>query len=72
MLSIMGPIGKPFETQMRHSRPLLIGGGVGIPPMVFLADSMREVKDAYQPFVIRSTVPLQDTTFTDNGAGRAR
>ncbi len=59
VLSIMGPIGKPFETQMRHSRPLLIGGGVGIPPMVFLADSMREVKDAYQPFVIMgSEVPF--------------
>ena len=59
VLSIMGPIGKPFETQMRHSRPLLIGGGVGIPPMVFLADSMREIKDAYQPFVIMgSEVPF--------------
>ena len=59
VLSIMGPIGKPFETQMKHSRPLLSGGGVGIPPMVFLADSMREVKDAYQPFVIMgSEVPF--------------
>jgi dihydroorotate dehydrogenase electron transfer subunit len=59
VLSIMGPIGKPFETQMRHSRPLLIGGGVGIPPMVFLADAMREIKDAYQPFVIMgSEVPF--------------
>lgn len=59
VLSVMGPIGKPFETHMKHSRPLLIGGGVGIPPMVFLADSMREVKDAYQPFVIMgSEVPF--------------
>jgi dihydroorotate dehydrogenase electron transfer subunit len=59
VLSIMGPIGKPFESHMKHPRPLLIGGGVGIPPMVFLADSMREVKDAYQPFVIMgSEVPF--------------
>lgn len=59
VLSIMGPIGIPFETQMKHSRPLLIGGGVGIPPMVFLANSMREIKDAYQPFVIMgSEVPF--------------
>ena len=59
VLSIMGPIGVPFESHMDHPRPLLIGGGVGIPPMVFLADSLRAVKDAYQPFVIMgSEVPF--------------
>ena len=58
-LSVMGPIGVPFESQMKYSRPLLIGGGVGMPPMVFLADALREVKDAYQPFVIMgSEVPF--------------
>jgi dihydroorotate dehydrogenase electron transfer subunit len=59
VLSVMGPIGKPFESHMRHSRPLLIGGGVGMPPMVFLADALREVKGAYEPFVILgSEVPF--------------
>lgn len=59
VLNIMGPIGKAFESQMDHPRPLLIGGGVGMPPMVFLADSLREVKGAYQPFVIMgSEVPF--------------
>jgi len=59
VLNIMGPIGVAFESQMRYSKPLLIGGGVGIPPMIFLADSMREIKDAYQPFVIMgSEVPF--------------
>jgi dihydroorotate dehydrogenase electron transfer subunit len=58
-LSVMGPIGKPFSSQMKYSRPLLIGGGVGMPPMVFLADSLREVKGAYEPFVIMgSEVPF--------------
>ena len=58
-LNIMGPIGVAFESHMKYSRPLLIGGGVGIPPMIFLADSMREIKDAYQPFVIMgSEVPF--------------
>ncbi len=51
-LSVMGPIGKPFESHMKYSRPLLIGGGVGMPPMVFLADALREMKGIYQPFVI--------------------
>jgi dihydroorotate dehydrogenase electron transfer subunit len=59
VLSIMGPIGIPFQSSLNHPRPLLIGGGVGIPPMVFLADSLREVKGAYQPFVIMgSEVPF--------------
>ncbi|MDT8383577.1 MAG: dihydroorotate dehydrogenase electron transfer subunit [Gammaproteobacteria bacterium] len=59
LVSVMGPIGMPFTPQLRHSRPLLIGGGVGMPPMVFLADSLREVKGAYEPLVIMgSEVPF--------------
>lgn len=58
-LSIMGPIGKPFVTHMERPRPLLIGGGVGMPPMVFVADSLREIKGAYEPFIIMgSEVPF--------------
>ncbi len=58
-LSIMGPIGKPFVTHMERRRPLLIGGGVGMPPMIFVADSLREVKGAYEPFIILgSEVPF--------------
>jgi dihydroorotate dehydrogenase electron transfer subunit len=59
ILSVMGPIGKPFEVPMKYSRPLLIGGGVGMPPMVFVADALREIKGAYEPFVIMgSEVPF--------------
>ena len=39
-VSIIGPIGNSFVTGPGKSRPLLIGGGVGIPPMVFLAESL--------------------------------
>ena len=54
-LSLLGPIGQPFELKQR--RPLLIGGGVGMPPMIFLAESLRDA-DA-QPFVILgSEVPF--------------
>ncbi|HEX8755989.1 MAG TPA: hypothetical protein VF745_06600 [Steroidobacteraceae bacterium] len=41
-LSLIGPIGKPFTLHPERPRPLLIGGGVGIPPMVFIADRLRE------------------------------
>ncbi|MCW9089178.1 MAG: dihydroorotate dehydrogenase electron transfer subunit [Gammaproteobacteria bacterium] len=58
-LDIMGPIGNLFQPHMERPRPLLIGGGVGIPPMIFLADRLREIKGAYQPFAIMgSEVPF--------------
>lgn len=41
-LSLMGPIGKGFVPDPGRPKSLLIGGGVGIPPMVFLAESLRE------------------------------
>ncbi|MBV2122581.1 MAG: dihydroorotate dehydrogenase electron transfer subunit [Candidatus Thiodiazotropha taylori] len=57
-ISILGPIGTPFKATPGHSRPLLIGGGVGMPPMIFLAESLRQESDK-QPFVILgSEVPF--------------
>lgn len=61
-LSLLGPIGVPFSLHKERSRPLLIGGGVGIPPMIFLSDALRQDKD-YTPFVIMgSEVPFPFTT----------
>jgi len=58
-ISLLGPIGNPF--QVSRPRPLLIGGGVGMPPMVFLAESLRTNK-AIKPFVILgSEVPFPFT-----------
>ena len=57
-ISVLGPIGRPFEVHPEHRRPLLIGGGVGMPPMVALADELRSHK-AYKPMVILgSEVPF--------------
>ncbi len=51
VISVLGPIGMPFNPDPARPRCLLIGGGVGIPPMVFLADRLRH--DArYRPFAI--------------------
>lgn len=58
-LSILGPIGKPFELHPERPRPLLIGGGVGMPPMVFVADMIRQQHADFSPFVILgSEVPF--------------
>lgn len=40
-VSTLGPIGRPFEIRPDRPRPLLIGGGVGMPPMIFLASGLR-------------------------------
>ena len=40
-LSVIGPVGRPFEAVPGRPRALLLGGGVGIPPVVFLADRLR-------------------------------
>jgi dihydroorotate dehydrogenase electron transfer subunit len=39
-LSVLGPIGRPFSAHPERPRTLLVGGGVGIPPMVFLAERL--------------------------------
>jgi dihydroorotate dehydrogenase electron transfer subunit len=58
-LSLMGPIGRGFSPDPRRPHALLIGGGVGIPPMVFLADALRSMAPRPQPFVIMgSEVPF--------------
>ena len=40
IVSSLGPIGHGFEPSPERPRVLLIGGGVGIPPMVFLAETL--------------------------------
>ena len=58
-LNLLGPIGNPFKQRDYRSVPLLIGGGVGIPPMVFLAEHMMELAPAVKPFVIMgSEIPF--------------
>ena len=62
-LSILGPIGKPFELHSNRPRPLLIGGGVGMPPMVFVADIIRQQHTNFSPFMILgSEVPFPFNT----------
>lgn len=58
-ISTMGPIGTPFV--LNRPRPLMIGGGVGMPPMIFAAESVKDNTD-YKPFVILgSEVPFPFT-----------
>ncbi len=58
-LSLLGPIGVPFTPHPDRPRALLLGGGVGIPPMVFLAETMKLGKQGYRPVVMMgSEIPF--------------
>ena len=52
VVSVLGPIGAGFAMDRARPRPLLIGGGVGIPPMVFLAETLWRDDFAWQPLVL--------------------
>jgi dihydroorotate dehydrogenase electron transfer subunit len=43
-LSVMGPLGKGFELPERGSTPILVGGGIGVAPLWFLAQSLGKTK----------------------------
>lgn len=52
-LSCLGPIGRGFTAHPARPRALLVGGGVGIPPMVFLAESLAATRGAgWKPLVL--------------------
>ena len=58
-INLLGPIGQPFVLHEEFPRTLLIGGGVGIPPMVFLADNIKKNHKDFKPFMIMgSEVPF--------------
>ena len=51
-VSLLGPIGKGFEPHAERPRTLLIGGGVGIPPLIFLAEHLRRAASDWHPMVL--------------------
>jgi dihydroorotate dehydrogenase electron transfer subunit len=51
-LSCLGPIGQGFRVDPARPRLLLVGGGVGIPPMVFLAESLANARSPARPLVL--------------------
>jgi dihydroorotate dehydrogenase electron transfer subunit len=56
-INVLGPIGQPFRPDPARPNALLIGGGVGIPPMVFLAEALRDT-DAQPLAILGSEIPF--------------
>lgn len=57
-ISLLGPIGKPFQPDPGRPRRLLLGGGVGIPPMLFLAERFKEQENCKPLVLMGSEVPF--------------
>ena len=57
-VSLLGPIGNGFTLNPARPRIIAIGGGVGIPPMVFLAERLKQ-DDRFEVLVLMgSEVPF--------------
>ena len=58
ILSSIGPIGNGFLPNEKRPKTLLIGGGVGIPPIIFLAEILKNDRQ-WDPLVIMgSEIPF--------------
>jgi len=57
-LSVLAPIGRGFALAEDREIALGIGGGVGIPPMIFLADRLRARRGIRQIVLMGSEVPF--------------
>lgn len=59
VVSSLGPIGRGFQASPERPRVMLIGGGVGIPPMLFLAETLAADTAAWDCTVLMgSELPL--------------
>ena len=59
VVSVLGPIGQPFRPSPARPNTLLIGGGVGIPPMIYVADYLRQQGGEWSPLaILGSEIPF--------------
>lgn len=58
VLSVLAPIGHGFTVDPARPRLLALGGGVGIPPMIFLAEQVRADRKLRPLVLMGSEVPF--------------
>ena len=58
VISVLAPIGHGFTIDRERPRLLALGGGVGIPPMIFLAEQVRTERKLRPLVLMGSEVPF--------------
>lgn len=52
-IDVLGPLGRPFPLPRKGAVPILVAGGIGIGPVLFLADRLMSFEDdAHRPPVL--------------------
>ncbi len=41
-VNVLGPLGQPFDIPADRSAVLLVGGGIGLPPLIWLAEPLKQ------------------------------
>lgn len=57
-LHCLGPIGNAFTPPTDSKRPLLLGGGVGIPPILFFAEQLKKDNCITPMVIMGSEIPF--------------
>ncbi|HXS80963.1 MAG TPA: dihydroorotate dehydrogenase electron transfer subunit [Gammaproteobacteria bacterium] len=74
VLSVLAPIGHGFTIDPKRPRLLALGGGVGIPPMIFLAEQVRSERRLRPLVLMGSEVPfpfeLVESKLSQAGVGK--
>jgi dihydroorotate dehydrogenase electron transfer subunit len=66
-VSVLGPLGNKFILPPENGTALLVGGGVGIPPMLYLADHLRTRRAvAFCGATTRDLLPLKIIAESDS------
>lgn len=61
-IQCLGPIGNAFTLSNHTTHPLLLGGGTGIPPMIFFAEELRRNSSLPPLVIMGSEIPFPFTT----------
>jgi len=75
-LDVIGPLGRGFPPPPEGGRAILVAGGIGLGPVLFLADSLRERKADFAfvygarsaGLVPRERLPRDAAIMTDDGS----
>lgn len=60
-LDVLGPLGKGFDLDIKYSRIAVVGGGIGIFPLLFLLNESKAIiKRAYLGFRTKKLVVLEE------------